>query len=202
MEAARIDLTANLSGRDLIKIAPVHMILLGHTGVGKTSVRKHFKNEPFDPHEKTTIVAEHEFLQQPNVKLSKGETQPELLVTETLAAKTDTASTEESFFFYPHDHLHGTESDKVLLTLWDTGGQPMFQDLLPCFPKLRSLYGIVFRLDNFGDSSNAETHSPCDFESSVKSPFTHIELICRCMAYVNTFSSSTQGVLQSLPLEL
>lgn len=202
METARIDLTANLSSTDLIQIAHVHMILLGHTGVGKTSVRRHFKNEPFDPNEKTTIVAEHEFLQQPIAKLSKGETQPELLVTETLAAKTDTTSIEENFFFYPHDHLHGTESDKILLTLWDTGGQPMFQDLLPCFPKLRSLYGIVFRLDNFGDSSNAETRPPCDFEPSVKSPFTHCELICRFMAYVNTFSSNAQGILRSLPPEL
>ena len=202
MELAKIDLIDKLSGTDLVEMAHVHMILLGHAGVGKTSIRKHFKNEPFDPQEKTTIVAEHEILQQPIVKSPKGETQPELLITETLAAKSDTASTEEKFFFFPHNHLHGTESDKCLLTLWDTGGQPMFQDLLPCFPKLRSLYGIVFRLDNFGDSPNAETRPPCDFEPSVKSPFTHIELICRCMAYVNTFSSSTQGVLQSLSPEL
>ena len=185
LELAKIDLIDKLSGTDLVEMTHVHMILLGHAGVGKTSIRKHFKNEPFDPQEKTTIVAEHE-----------------ILITETLAAKSNTASTEENFFFFPHDHLHGTESDKCLLTLWDTGGQPMFQDLLPCFPKLRSLYGIVFRLDNFGDSRNAETRPPCDFESSVKSPYTHYELICRCMAYVNTFSSNTQGVLQSLPPEL
>ena len=199
MELARIDLIDKLSDTDLVKMTHVHMILLGHAGVGKTSIRKHFKNEPFDPQEKTTIVADHEVLRK--CESPRAKTQQEPLVCETLATKTDVKFSEDEFFS-SHSNLDVIQDDKVLLTLWDTGGQPMFQDLLPCFPSLRTLYGIVFRLDNFGDSSNAETRPPCSFEPSVESPFTHCELIHRCLAYVNTFSSNTQGILQTLPSEL
>ena len=119
MELARIDLIDKLSDTDLVEMTHVHMILLGHAGVGKTSIRKHFKNEPFDPQEKTTIVADHEVLTKR--KSPRAKTQQEPLVCETLATTTDVKFSEDEFFS-SHSNLEVIEDDQVLLTLWDTGG--------------------------------------------------------------------------------
>ena len=47
----------------------IHLILIGQTGVGKTSVRKHLKDEPIDMNESPTIVMEPEFLYRESIEL-------------------------------------------------------------------------------------------------------------------------------------
>ena len=47
---------------NLIEITHIHMILIGHTGAGKTSVVKHLKDEKIDPDENSTEVMEQRLL--------------------------------------------------------------------------------------------------------------------------------------------
>ena len=105
----------------------IHLILIGHTGVGKTSLRKHLKNEPINMDESPTIIMEPEFLYRESIKMAN-----------SIPFKSIREALKDS-------------SSKVFLTMWDTGGQPIFQDLLPCFARLKCMYGIVFRLPDLQD---------------------------------------------------
>ena len=165
------------------------MILIGHTGVGKTSVVKHLKGEKIDPDENSTEVMELQLL------VCK---QPELLIQENLAA-----SLEGTGFFVKENENYRAEPGKFYLNVWDTGGQTMFQDLLPCFAKLRSLYGVVFKLtddlDSYPESSfrygrQAYSTGPC--------PYSNEALIYRCLGYIETFSSSIKDTIPRLPSEI
>ena len=138
----------------------IHLILIGHTGVGKTSLRKHLKDEPIDMNETPTIVMEPEFLYRESVELSAA-----------------------SPFKCIKDVLSSSNS-KVFLTMWDTGGQPIFQDLLPCFARLKCMYGIVFRLPDLQEFDSRPEIRPCDeHHESVTSPFTNKDILYRNLAY-------------------
>ena len=144
---------------DLVKDeVQIHVILIGHTGVGKTSLRKHLKNEPIDDNERPTIVME-----------------PEFLYRESL--------TKDAFKLL----LDLPKNCQIFLTMWNTGGQPIFQDLLPCFARLKCLYGIVFRLSDLEK-----------FEPTV-SPFTNRDIMYRNLSFVQTFSYNTQ---ENIPPQL
>ena len=156
----------------------IHLILIGHTGVGKTSLRKHLKDEPIDMNETPTIVMEPEFLYRESVEL--------------LAA---------SPFKCIKDALSSSNS-KVFLTMWDTGGQPIFQDLLPCFARLKCMYGIVFRLPNLQEFDSRPEIRPCDkYRKSVKSPFTNKDILYRNLAYVQAYSCSMKEKFENLPIQ-
>ena len=143
------------------------MILIGHTGVGKTSVRKHLQNIPFDKKEKSTTIMDQELLYQ-----------------EIIEASTDCSS----MVFQKMAAVYKSDPDKVFLTLWDTGGQPMFQDLLPCFAKLRLIYGIVFRICDLMENSRAVIRPTSSLEPQKYSPFTWIDYVHRCLAFLELFS--------------
>ena len=85
----------------------IHLILIGHTNVGKTSLRKHLKNEPIDRNEPPTVVMESEYIRGA-----------------------------------------GLDSN-VSVTMWNTGGHPFFQDLLPCFARFKCLLQYVMRNVNY-----------------------------------------------------
>ena len=162
---------------DFTVIKHVHMLLIGYTGVGKTSVRKHLKNEKLKDAEKLTKVME-----------------PELLVQETIAAATGPFTSQTG--------VYNSRSDELYLTIWDTGGQPMFQDLLPCFAKLRSIYGIVFQLLPSKIKAYPEHYvrETGDLQGRcIVSPYTNQELIYRSLAYVKIFSQSISTILPDLP---
>ena len=154
----------------------VHLILIGHTGVGKTSLRKHLKNEPIDMNEWPTIVMEPEFLYRESVELEAGNP-----------------------FKTLKDALKST-GGKVFLTMWDTGGQPIFQDLLPCFARLKCMYGIVFRLPDLKHFESKPEIRPFDVNcKSVDSPFTNKDIFYRNLAFVQAYSCSTQERFDYLP---
>ena len=174
---------------NLVEITHLHMILIGHTGVGKTSVVKHLKGEKIDPDENSTEVME------PQLLVCK---QPELLIRETLAA-----SLQGTGFFVKENENYRAEPGKFYLNIWDTGGQSMFQDLLPCFAKLRSLYGVVFKLTDDLDSypKNSFRFGRQKY-STGPCPYSNKDLIYRCLGYIETFSSSIKDTIPRLPSEI
>ena len=156
----------------------IHLILIGHTGVGKTSLRKHLKDEPIDMNETPTIVMEPEFLYRESV---------ELLAANPFKRIKDVLSSPNS---------------KVFLTMWDTGGQPIFQDLLPCFARLKCMYGIVFRLPDLQEFDSRPEIRPCDeHHESVISPFTNEDILYRNLAYVQAYSCSMKEKFDNLPIQ-
>ena len=154
----------------------IHLILIGLTGVGKTSLRKHLKNEPIDMNEAPTIVMEPEFLYRESVESRHG---------------------------YPFKHIKymstaGAGEESIFLTMWDTGGQPIFQDLLPCFARLNCMYGIVFRLTDLEDfDSKPEMRARDEYHESAISPFTKKDIFFRNL---EAFSSSMQEKIKDLPM--
>ena len=166
-----------LADSEYLEVPHLHMLLIGHTGVGKTSVRKHLQNIPFNDKEKSTIIMEQELLYQ-----------------ETL----ETIDSEKStVVFKKYDSVYKSDPDKIYLTLWDTGGQPMFQDLLPCFAKFRSIYGIVVRLSDLLDNSNASIRPTCPLEIERESPYTSTDYLYRCLSFLE--STSLDVHLGNLP---
>ena len=163
-------------GGDLVKDeVQIHVILIGHTGVGKTSLRKHLKNEPIDDNERPTIVMEPEFLYRESLTTIAGGA------------------------FKPLLDLPKNCQSKVFLTMWDTGGQPIFQDLLPCFARLKCLYGIVFRLSDLGKFNEKSEIRPFkSFLEPIVSPFTNRDIMYRNLSFIQAFSYNTQ----SLPPQL
>ena len=154
----------------------VHLILIGHTGVGKTSLRKHLKNEPIDMSECPTIVMEPEFLYRESVNLEAGN--PFKTLNDALKCS----------------------GGKVFLTMWDTGGQPIFQDLLPCFARLKCMYGIVFRLPDLTDFESKPEIRPFDANGKyVTSPFTNQDIFYRNLAFVQAYSCSMKERFEQLP---
>ena len=154
----------------------IHVILIGHTGVGKTSLRKHLKDEPIDDNETPTIVM-----------------QPEFLYRESMTAVAGSA-------FKPLLDLPSDCQSKVFLTMWDTGGQPIFQDLLPCFARLKCMYGIVFRLSDLEKFDNKPEIRPCkSFLEPASSPFTNRDIMYRNLSFVQAFSSSVEKKMENLP---
>ncbi len=141
----------------------IHFILIGQTGVGKTSVRKHLKNEPIDENESPTIVMEPEYLYRESMEVG------------------------------PFKHIKDaltTGPSKVFLTMWDTGGQPIFQDLLPCFARFKSMYGVVFRLCDIENFDEKPEIRPCTkYDEPAESVFTNEEIVYRNLAYVLAYSS-------------
>ena len=171
-----------LTSSDVLEVSHLHMILIGHTGVGKTTIRKHLQNIPFDEKKKSTIIMEQE-----------------LLYRVTIEASTDT----NSHIFQKSEGVYKGETGKVFLTLWDTGGQPMFQDLLPCFAKLRSIYAIVFRLCDLVENPKAVVRPVCPLlEQEKTSPYTYMDYIYRCLAFLDSFSSILQYDFSNLPPEV
>ena len=78
---------------------------------------------------------------------------------------------------------------KVFLTMWDTGGQPIFQDLLPCFARLKCMYGIVFRIPDLKHFESKPEIRPFDKKGkSVTSPFTNKDIFYRNLAFVRAYS--------------
>ena len=164
-----------------MEVSHLHMILIGHTGVGKTSIRKHLQNFPFNSKEKSTVIMEQDLLYQ-----------------ETIEASTDSAS----MVFQKSENVYKSEPDKVFLTLWDTGGQPMFQDLLPCFAKLRSIYGIVFRLSDLLENHTATVRPVSSLECEQESPYSCVDYIYRCLAFLDFFLSSLRNNFLNIPPEV
>ena len=153
--------------------------MIGHTGVGKTSLRKHLKNEPIDDNERPTIVMEPEFLYRESLTNIAGGA------------------------FKPLLDLPSDCQSKVFLTMWDTGGQPIFQDLLPCFARLKCLYGIVFRLSDLEKFDEKPEIRPCkSFLEPTVSPFTNRDILHRNLSFVQAFSYNTQRKEENLPLQL
>ena len=153
----------NCSSDHPVKEVQIHLILIGLTGVGKTSVRRHLKNEPMDENESPTIVMEPEYLYRESVEVG------------------------------PFKHIKDSLTagpNKVFLSLWDTGGQPIFQDLLPCFARLQSMYGIVFRLSDIETfDSKPEIRQCTRYDEVAISPFTNEDMIYRNLAYVAAYPS-------------
>lgn len=193
-ESLRVATLEEFSSGNLIEVTHLHMILIGHTGVGKTSLVKHLKGEKIDPNENSTEVM------QPQLLLCRTK-QPDLLHQETLAGGLEGAG--DTGYFMQESELYKAQPGKFYLTIWDTGGQPMFQDLLPCFAKLRSLYGVVFKL-----TEDLDKHPENDFRygrqkhSTGPSPFSNKELIYRCLGYIEMFSSSIKDTIPNLPSEI
>ena len=133
----------------------IHLILIGHTGVGKTSLRKHLKNMPIDTQEAPTLIMESDYMHKEIPLQSSG--------------------------------------NRLSLTMWDTGGQPIFQDLLPCFARFRCMYSLVFRLPDIVSFDCCPEIRPYSKHSKpVQSLFTNREIIYRNLAFIQAFSSSFQ----------
>ncbi|XP_064395955.1 uncharacterized protein LOC135342984 isoform X6 [Halichondria panicea] len=181
LEKTRLEMIDVVSNSEFQEVSHLNMILIGHTGVGKTSIRKHLQNLLFAKNETSTILFEHE-----------------LLFVQTVELLPDTNIP----VFQRNDAVYSSEKDKVFLTLWDTGGQPMFQDLLPCFAKFRSIYGVVFRISDFSNDSNAVTRPTCPLESESESPYTCKEYIKRCLAFLEFFAFDMNQRFIQLPNEV
>jgi hypothetical protein len=155
----------------------IHLVLIGHTGVGKTSVRKHLRNEHINMSESPTIVMEPEFLYRELMELQGNVP-----------------------FKYIKDIL-GSSASRVFLTMWDTGGQPIFQDLLPCFARLKCMYGIVFRLPDIEAFDSFPSIRPCDeHHEGSTSPFSNEDIVYRNLAYVQAYSCSMKKHLGNMPI--
>ena len=170
--------TFELADSEYLEVPHLHMLLIGHTGVGKTSIRKHLQNIPFNDKEKSTIIME-----------------PELLYQETFESTID--SKKSAVVFKKYDSVYKSDPDNIYLTLWDTGGQPMFQDLLPCFAKVRSIYGIVVRLCDLLENSNASIRPTCPLEIERESPYTYTDYLYRSLSFLD--SNSLDVHLSNLP---
>ena len=154
----------NCSSDHPVMEVQINLILIGLTGVGKTSIRRHLKNEPMNENESPTIVMEPEYLYRESVEVGP--------------------------FKHIKDSLNAGPN-KVFLSLWDTGGQPIFQDLLPCFARLQSMYGIVFRLSDIGTFDSKPEIRQCTRNDKVAvSPFTNEDMVYRNLAYVVAYPSS------------
>ena len=178
LEKIRLGLIDALSSPNDLEVAHLHMILMGHTGVGKTSIRKHLQNIPFNEQEKSTIIFEQQLLCQDSTEAS-------------------TVSTS-----FRSENVYTSEPDKVFLSLTDTGGQPVFQDLLPCFAKLRSIYGIVFRLCDLLENPKAVVRPVSSLECERESPYSCVDYIYRCLAFIDSFSSSFHSHSLNIPHEV
>ena len=135
---------------DTMCSSDIHFMLIGHTNVGKTSIRKHLKNEPIDMKEPPTVVMESEYIRE-----------------------------------------LGLDSD-ASVTMWDTGGHPFFQDLLPCFARLKCLYGLVFRIPDIENDSHPDIRC-CEYFEPSKSPFTNRDILFRNLAFIQAFSCDMQS---------
>ncbi len=156
----------------------IHLILIGHTGVGKTSLRKHLKNEPINRNESPTIVMEPEFLYRESIGLTSVDP------------------------FKSIQTLSSANENKIFLTMWDTGGQPIFQDLLPCFARLKCMYGVVFRLPDINNLDSFPEIRPCgDSHQQVTSPFTNGDIMYRNLSYVQAFSDNLQEKPEELQVQ-
>ena len=134
----------------------IHLVLIGHAGVGKTSFRRHLKDELFDKNEPPTIMLESK-----------------CMVIE-----------DESKF----------KANKISINCWDTGGHPIFQDLLPCFARLMCLYGIVFRLIDINDFDAHPKIRPYNKDPNIYiSPFTNREIMYRNLAFIHVYTSEMQN---------
>ncbi|XP_064398622.1 uncharacterized protein LOC135345186 isoform X4 [Halichondria panicea] len=178
LEKTRLELIDTLADSEYLEVPHLHMFLIGHTGVGKTSIRKHLQNIPFNNEEKSTIIMEQELLYQ-----------------ETFESTVD--SNKRTVVFEKYDSVYKSDPDKIYLTLWDTGGQPMFQDLLPCFAKFRSIYGIVVRLCDLLDNSNASIRPTFPLEIEREAPYTSTDYLYRCLSFID--STSFDLHLSNLP---
>ena len=181
LEETRLKLIDDLSSSNVLEVSHLHMILIGHTGVGKTSIRKHLQSIPFNSQEKSTVIMEQELLCQDTI---------------------ETTSDSSSLSFQKSKNIYKCEPDKVFLTLWDTGGQPMFQDLLPCFAKLRSIYGIVFRLCDLLENRTAIIRPVSSLECEQESPYSYVDYIYRCLAFLDSFQSSLHNNFLNIPPEV
>ena len=130
--------------------ADIHFILIGHANVGKTSLRKHLRNQPIDMEEPPTIVMESEYIRE----------------------------------------IGGHSNFSV--TMWDTGGHPFFQDLLPCFARLMCLYGLVFRIPDIENFDSYPEIRRCEYHEEAKSAFTNREIMFRNLAFIQAFSVGMQ----------
>ena len=163
---------------DFLELSHLHMILIGHTGVGKTSIRKHLQNIPLDDQEESTIIMEQELLHQ------------------------STSAESGSWIFEKSSTEYIGKPNQVFLSLWDTGGQPMFQDLLPCFAKYRSVYGIVFRICDLLKESKAIVRPVSTWEKNWTSSYTYTDYIDRCYSFLESHSSNLQLGIGNLPPEV
>ena len=111
----------------------------------------------------------------------------ELLYQETFESST-IDSKKSTVVFKKYDSIYKSDPDKIYLTLWDTGGQPMFQDLLPCFAKIRSIYGIVVSLRDLLDNSNASIRPTFPLEIERESPYTSIDYLYQCLSFLDSTS--------------
>jgi hypothetical protein len=103
-------------------------------------------------------------------------------------------------FKYIKDSL-GSSASRVFLTMWDTGGQPIFQDLLPCFARLKCMYGIVFRLPDIEAFDSFPSIRPCDeHHEGSTSPFSNEDIVYRNLAYVQAYSCSMKKHLDDMPI--
>ena len=161
--------TLRLADSEYLEVPHLHMLLIGLNGVGKTSIRKHLQNIPFNNKEKSTSIMEQELLYQ-----------------ETFESTID--SNESTMKFKKYDSVYKSDPDKIYLTLWDTGGQPMFQDLLPCFAKIRSIYGIVVRLCDLLDNSTASIRPTCPLEIERESSYTSTDYLYQCISFIDSAS--------------
>lgn len=151
----------------------IHLILIGSSGVGKTSLRKHLKNEQIDMNEVPTIIMEPDHLYGDARNVSDNEND------------------------------HNLMGNKISLTMWDTGGQPIFQDLLPCFARLKCMYGIIFRMSDLDEFDSKPEIRPCDaYHEPVMSPFSSRDIVYRNLAYFQAFSASAKDNLENLPWQV
>ena len=134
-----------------VSTSDIHFILIGHTNVGKTSLRKHLKNHPIDMEEPPTVVMESEYIRG-----------------------------------------IGLDSN-VSVTMWDTGGHPFFQDLLPCFARFKCLYGLVFCIPDIENFDSCPDVRRCAYHEPAKSLFTNREILFRNLAFIQAFSGSMQS---------
>ena len=90
---------------------------------------------------------------------------------------------------------------KVSLNIWDTGGHPVFQDLLPCFARLMCVYSIVFRLTDIDTFDDYPEIRPYNKDQSKKvSPFTNREIMYRNLAYIHVYTSGMQSYYKNEPI--
>ncbi|XP_064389593.1 uncharacterized protein LOC135337585 isoform X3 [Halichondria panicea] len=167
LEKTRLEMIDTLADSEYLEVPHLHMLLIGHTGVGKTSIRKHLQNIPFNDEEKSTIIMEQELLYQ-----------------ETFESTVD--SKKSTVVFEKYNSVYKSNPDNIYLTLWDIGGQPMFQDLLPCFAKIRSIYGIIVRLCDLLDNSNASIRPTCPIEIEREAPYTSTDYLYRCISFIES----------------
>ena len=174
-EKTWIGLVASFSSDLIDDEVQIHLILIGSSGVGKTSLRKHLKDEDFDMNESPTIIMEPDYLYRDS---------------DNVPFKCLTGDSQIS-------------ANKIFLTMWDTGGQPIFQDLLPCFARLKCMYGIVFRMSDLQMLDSKPEIRPSDENHDpIVSPFSNKEIIYRNLAYFQAFSGTMKDKFENLPMQV